>query len=72
MQSRPPGASMSWSHCPRGCPLMIWLSLLQVLDVQFSITGDSFLAATGSTQVKLYDRDGAEKWVVPCTGQALP
>ncbi|KWU46074.1 WD40 repeat-like protein, partial [Rhodotorula sp. JG-1b] len=34
----------------------------QVLDVQFSITGDSFLAATGSTQVKLYDRDGAEKW----------
>ncbi|GAA5961901.1 hypothetical protein JCM8115_001602 [Rhodotorula mucilaginosa] len=29
---------------------------------QFSITGDSFLAATGSTQVKLYDRDGAEKW----------
>ncbi|BGP33973.1 hypothetical protein JCM10296v2_005788 [Rhodotorula toruloides] len=32
----------------------------QVLDVQFSITGDSFLAATGSTQVKLYDRDGAE------------
>ncbi|CEQ40698.1 SPOSA6832_02359 [Sporobolomyces salmonicolor] len=32
----------------------------QVLDVQFSITGDAFLAANGSTQVKLYDRDGAE------------
>ncbi|BGP50318.1 hypothetical protein JCM10450v2_006237 [Rhodotorula kratochvilovae] len=32
----------------------------QVLDVQFSITGDSFLAATGATQVKLYDRDGLE------------
>lgn len=32
----------------------------QVLDVQFSTTGDSFLAATGATQVKLYDRDGLE------------
>ncbi|BGP57026.1 hypothetical protein JCM8202v2_004664 [Rhodotorula sphaerocarpa] len=34
----------------------------QVVDAQFSITGDSFLVATGSAQVKLYDRDGAEKW----------
>ncbi|TNY22933.1 WD40-repeat-containing domain protein [Rhodotorula diobovata] len=38
-------------HQVRRCP---------VLDVQFSTTGDSFLAATGATQVKLYDRDGLE------------
>ncbi|GAA5823064.1 hypothetical protein JCM11251_007472 [Rhodosporidiobolus azoricus] len=32
----------------------------QVTDVQWSTTGDSFLVANGATQVKLYDRDGAE------------
>lgn len=44
----------------------------QVLDVQFSITGDSFLAATGSTQVKLYDRDGAEMCVSVPISSPLP
>ncbi|GAA5906824.1 WD40 repeat domain-containing protein [Sporobolomyces salmoneus] len=32
----------------------------QVVDVAFSNSGDSFLAANGSDQVKYYDRDGAE------------
>lgn len=40
------------------------------MDAQFSITGDSFLVATGSAQVKLYDRDGAEKSVEK--RQAMP
>lgn len=31
----------------------------QVNDVQFSISGDSILVATGSNQAKLFDRDGA-------------
>ncbi|GAA5941632.1 WD40 repeat domain-containing protein [Sporobolomyces koalae] len=32
----------------------------QVVDVAFSISGDSILVANGSDQVKHYDRDGAE------------
>ncbi|GAA6018333.1 hypothetical protein JCM11491_005936 [Sporobolomyces phaffii] len=32
----------------------------QIVDVAFSISGDSFLVANGSDQVKHYDRDGAE------------
>ncbi|GAA5848088.1 hypothetical protein JCM3766R1_006402 [Sporobolomyces carnicolor] len=32
----------------------------QIVDVAFSISGDSFLVANGSDQVKYYDRDGAE------------
>ncbi|GAA5885663.1 hypothetical protein JCM16303_003104 [Sporobolomyces ruberrimus] len=32
----------------------------QIVDVAFSISGDSFLVANGSDQVKYYDRDGLE------------
>ncbi|GAA5970824.1 hypothetical protein JCM3765_005577 [Sporobolomyces pararoseus] len=32
----------------------------QIVDVAFSTSGDSFLVANGSDQVKYYDRDGAE------------
>lgn len=39
----------------------------QVVDVQWSISGDAFLVATGATQVKLYDRDGLELCVRACT-----
>ncbi|KAL8292109.1 hypothetical protein RQP46_001575 [Phenoliferia psychrophenolica] len=35
----------------------------QVHDVQFSVRGDAILAATGSNQAKLYDRDGVETCV---------
>jgi hypothetical protein len=33
----------------------------QVTDVQWNSSGSEFLVANGATQVKLYDRDGAEK-----------
>ncbi|KAK4704133.1 WD repeat-containing protein 70, partial [Phenoliferia sp. Uapishka_3] len=35
----------------------------QVHDVQFSVRGDALLAATGSNQAKLFDRDGVETCV---------
>ncbi|GAA5988162.1 hypothetical protein JCM11641_003617 [Rhodosporidiobolus odoratus] len=35
-------------------------ALWTVTDVQWSSTGSEFLVANGSTEVKLYDRDGAE------------
>ena len=34
-----------------------------MVDCKFSISGDSFLVANGSDQVKWYDRDGAEMYV---------
>ena len=33
---------------------------LQIHDVQFSLSGDSFLVANGSNQAKLFDRNGIE------------
>jgi hypothetical protein len=33
----------------------------QVTDVQWNSSGSEFLVANGATQMKLYDRDGAEK-----------
>ena len=32
---------------------------LKIRDLQYSITGDQFLIASGSAQAKLYDREGS-------------
>lgn len=48
-------------HSVKELTLITWS--MQVNDVQFSISGDSILVATGSNQAKLFDRDGALLWV---------
>jgi hypothetical protein len=37
---------------------------LQVHDIKYSNSGDSFLVISGTSQAKLYDRDGEEKYVI--------
>lgn len=59
----------SSSH--EGC----WLTglfVLQVHDVQFSVKGDALLAATGSNQAKLFDRDGVETYAPVLRPSASP
>lgn len=39
---------------------LIMSNAAQIHDVQFSLSGDSFLVANGSNQAKLFDRNGIE------------
>ena len=39
------------------------LNILQINDVKFSNDGKRFLVISGTTQAKLYDRDGEEQYV---------
>ena len=39
--------------------------LLQIHDLKYSKDGQQFLVISGTTQAKLYDRDGEEKYVHP-------
>lgn len=45
---------------------MVFLSfneLVQIHDLKFSNDGQKFLVVSGTTQAKLYDRDGEEQYV---------
>ncbi|KAJ3217710.1 hypothetical protein HDU67_007406 [Dinochytrium kinnereticum] len=43
-------------HCKKSNTYRI--DIMQVREVQFSLSGDSFLVATGNSQAKLFDREG--------------